>query len=124
MPQNPYVDEAFCDTRVWIWDTCFMSLFCKYARHIFPGVETLNNFYEVIHNGKLLPEIIPSANEPWWTYAVPGQRAEIKIHHADNPSLFAWVEYENALVSGDLEHIKISYIKNNFFKSIMSGLKS
>ena len=77
MPQNPYMDEAFCDTRVWIWDTCFMSLFCKYAREVFPGVETLNNFYEVIH-----------------------------IQHADNPPLFSWVEYENALISGDLDYIK------------------
>ena len=30
MPQSPYMDEAFCDTQIWIWDTCFMSLFCKY----------------------------------------------------------------------------------------------
>ena len=44
MPQNPYMDEAFCHTQVWIWDTCFMSLFCKFAREVFPGVETFNNF--------------------------------------------------------------------------------
>ena len=44
MPQNPYMDEAFCATQIWIWDSCFMSLFCKYARGAFPGVETLNNF--------------------------------------------------------------------------------
>ena len=35
MPQNPYMDEAFCDTQIWIWDTCFMSHFCKYARDVF-----------------------------------------------------------------------------------------
>ena len=45
MPQNPYMDEAFCDTQVWIWDTCFMTLFCKYANRVFPGVESLKNFY-------------------------------------------------------------------------------
>ena len=43
MPQTPYMDEAFCETQVWIWDSCFMSLFCKYAKEAFPGVETLNN---------------------------------------------------------------------------------
>ncbi len=42
MPQTPYMDEAFCDVRIWIWDSCFMSLFCKYAPNCFPGVETLN----------------------------------------------------------------------------------
>ena len=106
MPQTPYMDEAFCDTQVWIWDSCFMSLFCKYAREAFPSIETLNNFYEVLYNGKRLPKIIPTENEPGWTGAVPGTPYEIKVHIADNPPLFAWVEYENALMSGNVEHIK------------------
>lgn len=106
MPQNPYMDEAFCDTQVWIWDSCFMSLFCKYAKEIFPGIETLNNFYKVLYEGARLPQIIPSEKEPKWTGAVPGKSTDIMIHIADNPPLFAWVEYENALLSGDAEHIK------------------
>ena len=48
MPQNPYMDEALCDTQVWNWDTCFMSLFCKFAYDVFPGVETFKNFYAVL----------------------------------------------------------------------------
>ena len=44
MPQTPYMDEAMCDSQVWIWDTCFMTLFCKYAQEAFPGVETFKNF--------------------------------------------------------------------------------
>lgn len=106
MPQSPYMDEAFCDTQVWIWDSCFMALFCKFAREAFPGVETLKNFYGVLHGGKKLPEIIPGENEPDWTEATPGVPYEIKIHIADNPPLFAWAEYENALMSGDKEYIK------------------
>ena len=58
MPQNPYMDEAFCATQVWIWDTCFMSLFCKYAREVFPGVETFKNFYEVLYGDKRLPMLL------------------------------------------------------------------
>ena len=27
MPQNPYMDEAFIETDIWIWDTCFMMFF-------------------------------------------------------------------------------------------------
>lgn len=106
MPQNPYMDEAFCDTQVWIWDTCFMALFCKYAQEVFPGVETFNNFYEVIHNDKELPAVIPTEKEPYWTGSVPGQPYHIKVHLADNPPLFAWAEYENALVHGDKEYIR------------------
>lgn len=106
MPQTPYMDEAFCDTRIWIWDTCFMSLFCKYAFKVFPGVESLKNFYEVLHDGKKLPSVIATDKELKFTGAIAGNSTEIKIQHADNPPLFAWVEYENALFSGDVERVK------------------
>lgn len=106
MPQNPYMDEAFCETQIWIWDSCFMSLFCKYAREAFPGVETLNNFYEVLYGGKHLPSVIPTEEEPAFTRRIPGVPYEIQIDIADNPPLFAWAEYENALMSGDKEYIK------------------
>ena len=106
MPQTPYMDEAFCDTQVWIWDTCFMTLFCKYAQEVFPGIETLNNFYTVLHGDGSLPHIIPSEKEPSWTGATPGVPNPIWVHIADNPPLFAWAEYENALYHGDKEYIK------------------
>ena len=106
MPQTPYMDEAFCDTRIWIWDTCFMTLFCKYAQDVFPGIESLKNFYDVIHGGKKLANVIPTEKEPHWTNAVPGEPYQMLVHIADNPPLFAWAEYENILMSGDKEYIK------------------
>lgn len=106
MPQTPYMDEAFCDTQIWIWDTCFMSLFCKYAREVFPGVESLKNFYDILYGEGHLGIVIPTENEPEWTGAKVGEPYEIAIHIADNPPLFAWVEYENALMSGNKEYIK------------------
>lgn len=106
MPQNPYMDEAFCETQIWIWDTCFMSLFCKYARDIFPGAESFNNFYGVLYEGKHLPKVMPPENEPEWTLAKFGTPYEIQVHIADNPPLFAWAEYENALMDGNIGYIK------------------
>lgn len=106
MPQSPYMDEAFCDTNIWIWDTCFMSLFCKFAPQAFPGVQSLNNFYEALYGGGIHAKIIPSNNEPSWTGATPGEPSEIWVHIADNPPLFAWAEYENALIAADEEHLK------------------
>ncbi len=106
MPQTPYMDEGFCDLNVWIWDTCFMALFCKYAQQVFPGIETFHNFYQVLYEGKTLPKLIPSEKEPKWAYDEPGVPNEIKIHIADNPPLFAWGEYENAMLNGDLSHLK------------------
>ena len=124
MPQNPYMDEAFCATQVWIWDTCFMSLFCKYAREAFPGVETLNNFYEVLYGTKRLPKILVPENEPKWTNAVPGEMFEIKVHIADNPPLFAWAEYENAMLSGDLEYIKELLYERGFLQKHYEWMES
>lgn len=106
MPQSPYMDEAFCDTQIWIWDTCFMALFCKYAQQVFPGIESFANFYDVLYRGKRLPRIIPSDKEPLWTGATHGVPFGIEIHIADNPPLFAWAEYENALFHGNSEYVK------------------
>lgn len=106
MPQNPYMDEAFCATQVWIWDSCFMSLFCKYAGDVFPGVETFDNFYGVLYEGRRLPKVMPPKDEPHWTGAVYGEPYEVKVHLADNPPLFAWAEYENLLISGDVARIR------------------
>ncbi len=105
MLQDPYMDEAFCDTQIWIWDTCFMSQFCKYAREVFPGIESFKNFYEVLYDGKSLPKIVAGEKEPTWTKATPGEWSDIYIHIADNPPLFAWGEYENALFSADKAHL-------------------
>lgn len=116
MPQDPYMDEAFCDTQIWIWDSCFMSLFCKFAQSVFPGVETFDNFYEVLFNGKTLPEIVPSENEPKWTGAKPGVPFGIRVHIADNPPLFAWAEYENALICGDADHVKTLLYEKQFLQ--------
>lgn len=116
MPQDPYMDESFCDTQVWIWDTCFMTFFCKYAREVFPGIETLNNFYEVLYGGKRLPIVIPTEKEPVWTHSVAGEPYEIKVHIADNPPIFAWAEYENALMSGDLEYINELLYEHRFLQ--------
>jgi hypothetical protein len=84
-PQSPYMDEAFERNTIWIWDTTFMALFCKYAPHIFPGVQSLDNFYVPIHDGVVSP---------------------LLIQHPDNPPLFAWVELENARFTGDLKRLQ------------------
>ena len=126
MPQTPYMDEAFCDSDIWIWDTCFMSLFCKYAQKQFPGVESLNNFYEVLYGDKSLPVII-TRNAPEWTGEIIGRPARIRIHLLDNPPLFSWAEYENSLFSGNRDHLhelleEHRYLQKHFqFLESLSG---
>ncbi|MBQ6823314.1 MAG: hypothetical protein IJP27_01545 [Clostridia bacterium] len=124
MPQSPYMDEAFCDSQIWIWDTCFMALFCKYARAVFPGVESLRNFYEVLYNGKKLATVIPGENEPEWTKKTKGQPSEMDIHIADNPPLFAWAEYENALMKGDKEYLRKLLCEEQFLQKHFEWIES
>ena len=124
MPQSPYMDEAFCDTQIWVWDSCLMSMFCKFAQEVFPGVETLKNFYEPLYNGVPLPEVIPSEKEPWWTGAKSGEPFRIKIHIADNPPLFAWTEYENALFHGDKGYLEELLYKKQFLQQHYDWLEN
>lgn len=80
MVASPYMDENCYDDQIWIWDGCFMVMFTKYAPSIFPGKETLMNYYAPIHDGAPSP---------------------LRIHLRDNPPLFAWVERMNYEFSGD-----------------------
>lgn len=93
IPQTPYMDEAFRDNTIWIWDTEFMVLFCKYSPKLFPGIESLNNFYEPILNKKI---------------------SSLKIQHPDNPPFFGWIENEYFKFTNDREHLN-KLIKNDKF---------
>ena len=61
VPQSPYMDEGFAPNRIWIWDTCFMALFARYAPDLLPGVASLDNFYRPMLDGEpmALPVHIP-----------------------------------------------------------------
>lgn len=86
-PQSPYMSEGFAvrhDT-IWIWDTCFMVLFCHYAPDMLSGVESLDNFYGPMYRNLSSP---------------------LKIQHPDNPPLFAWVEREHFRLTGDIRRVR------------------
>lgn len=80
LPASPYLDENCYDDQVWIWDTCFMTLFTKYCPSVFPGKESMLNCYVPILDHKPTP---------------------LKIHLRDNPPLFPWVEEEYYRFTGD-----------------------
>ena len=88
LPQSPYMDEGLWDTHIWIWDTCFMVLFCKYSPDHFPGVESLDNFYLAFDSDRYKEGTYP-----------------LCIQHPDNPPLFAWAEYDNYRFTGNQKHI-------------------
>lgn len=82
--QPLYMDEGLWDDTIWIWDTEFMVLFCKYAPDVFPGIQSLNNFYSTMLESKA---------------------SSLRIQHPDNPPFFAWVESEYYKFTNDKEHL-------------------
>ena len=115
MPQTPYMDEAFLDSDIWIWDSCFMMFFCKYAANVFPGIETLNNFYQPLYDGVPLPKIV-TRNPPDWSGCHDGETVPVRIHISDNPPLFAWAEYSYALMTGDRAHLERLLLEKQYLQ--------
>lgn len=105
--QSPYMDEAFCPDTIWIWDIYFMTFFCKHAPDLYPGIESLGNFYEIMHNNHSSP---------------------LYIQHPDNPPLFARAAWECFKVAPNLNRLNkiVNEKKNlqkhyNFFENRKEG---
>lgn len=123
MPQSPYMDEAFLESNIWIWDTCFMALFCKFSPERFPGVESFRNFYEPLYNHRKLPSIMSDKDAAMLGYP-KGLPVPVQIHIADNPPLFAWAEYRYVMYSGDKEHIRKLLLDDQFLQKHFHFLES
>ena len=123
MPQSPYMDEAFLISDIWIWDTCFMLFFCKYAPNVFPGIETLNNFYAPLHDNAPLP-MVQVHNPEEWTGYKDGDVVQLRIHIPDNPPLFAWAEYSYALMTGDKTHLKELLLEKKYLQRHFAFLEN
>lgn len=95
LPATPYLDENVYDDQIWIWDSGFMVLYSRYAPSVYPGLETLDNIYYPIHK-----EV----------------ETGLKIHLRDNPPMLAWAEYDNYLLSGDMQRIAKVMDEENFLE--------
>lgn len=63
-----FIDAAF-NQDIFLWDSCFMSMFCNYAYPLVPGISTLDNFYAKQHkDGEISREIVRATGvdfKPW-----------------------------------------------------------
>lgn len=95
-PNSPfvanYIDEAFAP-QIFQWDTHFMIQFWKYAHHIFPSIESHDNFYVCQDKDGYICREIREADGS--NFFFQGKDNTI------NPPLFAWVEYEYYKITGD-----------------------
>lgn len=86
-----YMDAAWDATRnyQWVWDTCFMTLYCRYAYDQFPGIQSLDNFYDFQSpDGYISMTYCLNSNTEVWPDRI-------------NPPLFAWAEWEHYRSTGD-----------------------
>jgi len=55
---SSFIDAAF-NANIFLWDSCFMTMFCNYGHPLVPGISTLDNFYAKQHaDGEICREIV------------------------------------------------------------------
>jgi hypothetical protein len=87
-----FMDVAWADPKhlyEWVWDSCFIALYCRYAPRQYPGMQSLDNFYNLQREDGYIS----------MTYDVA--TGEEPYPDRINPPLFAWVEWEYYLTTGD-----------------------
>jgi len=77
---SQFIDAAF-NQNIFLWDSCFMTMFCNYAYPLVPGISTLDNFYAKQHeDGEICREIVRTTGTdfgPW-------------VNHEGKPLLSRW----------------------------------
>lgn len=134
---SPFIDAAF-NQNIFLWDTCFMSMFCNAAHPLVPGIGSLDNFYARQHaDGEICREINRTTRqdyEPWvnrerrslftrngWDppheagapviyrdRPAPGTPPVLTLDALNNP-LPAWAELESFRVTGDRARLAMVY---------------
>lgn len=95
LPVAKYMDEHVYDDQIWVWDSCFMAQFTKYAAADYPGIETLEALYAPV---------------------VEGRETPLKVHIYDNPPLFAWCEWVHWQFHGDRARLEEILLKRQLLQ--------
>lgn len=83
-----WIDEGL-SPQIFQWDTHFMVMFGRYAAHIFPFIESHDNFYARQHNNGMICRILNEADGVDHHWGLGANHAR-----TINPPLFSWAEME------------------------------
>jgi len=94
---DAYMDEGF-NEQIYQWDSSFITLLGRYGMRLFPVMATLDNFYSKQRPDGYIQRVYSETDGD-----------ELEVPTADepvvNPPLFAWVEWEYYLFSGDASRL-------------------
>ena len=131
-----FIDAAF-NQNIFLWDSCFMTMFCNYAHPYVPGICSLDNFYAKQHDdGEICREINRTTGkdfEPWinrenkplfsrWGYCWQKGHKQTDVVYkgravpVPNPKLtldslnhpiLAWAELESYRITADKSRLEL-----------------
>jgi hypothetical protein len=133
---SQFIDAAF-NQNIFLWDTCFMTMFCNYAHPCVPGICSLDNFYaKQYEDGEICREINRTTGrdfEPWvnteneplfsrWGYSWATETRKTKVIYKGRPTpepnpkltldclnhpILAWAELESYRLTGDKNRLQL-----------------
>lgn len=127
---SQFIDAAF-NENIFLWDTCFLTMFCNYGHPLVPGIGSLDNFYaKQYEDGEICREINRTTGKdyPDWvnregkvlfsrwskfsvTYVgrdAPQPPPRLTLDALNHP-IFSWAELENLQITGDRSRVKLVY---------------
>jgi hypothetical protein len=97
---SPYIDTAF-NGNLFMWDSAFILMFCRYGRRAFDFQRTLDNLYAKQHaDGFICREIRESDGSDCFTRFDPP---------ATGPDTLAWSEWEYYVNFGDQARLAVVF---------------
>jgi hypothetical protein len=127
---SQFIDAAF-NENIFLWDTCFLTMFCNFGHPLVPGIGSLDNFYaKQYEDGEICREINRATGRdfaPWvnqerkdlfsrWSQfsvsyvgrEVPQPPPRLTLDALNHP-IFAWAELESVRVTGDRSRLGLVY---------------
>ena len=97
--KKPFLDAAFSGS-IFLWDTCFLSVYAKYDQAELPIAAALDNFYALQDSEGYICREYTAGGKPFWPRDHP-----VSI----NPPLLGFAELELYNHGGDLDRLRRVY---------------
>ncbi|MDR2671497.1 MAG: carbohydrate-binding protein [Oscillospiraceae bacterium] len=107
-PEQPYFVDAAFSEYIYAWDTLFMMMFDKWGMNQFPVLTSLDNFYmnqydtDDESDGYISREINATTGSDRWSPTGGFNGLGYADIRSTNPPLWAWAEWENYMIHGDV----------------------